>query len=496
MKLKAPFNFIGIIILFFSVPSVYADAVLTCYRDLDGDGYGNPTQPLSYSGTIPVGYVLNANDCDDTNPLVYPGAPEVCYDLIDNNCNGEISESCVQITTQIRPIHCNTILPALNYQFRASSISVYQLPTGVVVNAYRFKIKNLTTNQSDIVQKSLPIIQLVESSVAMYDCAFQVEVAIQLNNEWMPYGASCIVFSPPVPGTVMDEDSCNLQVPHMNSIIRAIPVPLATRYEFEVSLIEGGIPIETVTLIKTGASLNLLLVDGISKKFSAEYRIRVKAEGLTASGLVWSSSYGPPCSVFSPHPPEVWIEGCGEEAGLHPASLTTVIYAKYVGGVTNYRYTLSHEDGYSQTITSTARTFRLSNFNQLSPLTPGATYSLAVESMIYGFYYYGKDCNVKVPGGSVLKENLSISERSEDKYLIYPNPSDSFFTIQTNLENSKQTIKKLSIEAYDNFGRMIEKKEVENAESLIYFGDNLSSGVYYLKINDGNRTWFDKVVKR
>ena len=407
-----------------------------------------------------------------------------------------MSESCAVITTQIRPLHCNSILPALNFQFRASSISLFQLPAGVVVNAYRFKIKNLTTNQTDIVQKNLPIIQLVETSVAMYDCAFQVEVAIQLNNEWMPYGTSCIVFSPPVPGTVMDEDSCNLQVPHMNTIIRAIPVPLATRYEFEVSLIEGGIPIETVTLIRTGASLNLLLVDGISKKFSAEYRIRVKAEGLTASGLVWSSSYGPPCSVFSPHPPEVWIEGCGEEAELHPASLTTVIYAKYVGGVTNYRYTLSHEDGYSQTITSTARTFRLSNFNQLSPLTPGATYSLAVETMIYGYYYYGKDCNIKVPGGSVLKENLTMSDRSIDKSFVYPNPTNSFFTIHMNHENEEQIVKKVWIEVYDNFGRVIENHEIESKESLIHFGENLPSGIYYLRLNDEYTTWSEKIIKR
>lgn len=492
MKLKVPFNFIWFVL--FSLQTGYANSVLTCYRDFDGDGFGNAAQSLSYTGAVPVGYVLNAEDCDDSNPTVYPGAPEICYDLVDNNCDGQNSEGCVQITTQIRPLHCNTVLPALNFQFRASSVSTFQIPAGVVINAYRFKIKNLATNQTDIVQKSLPIIQLVESSVAMYDCAFQVEVAIQLNNEWMPYGAPCTVFSPPVPGTVMDENSCNLQVQHMNSIIRAIPVPHATRYEFEVSLIEGGVPVETVTLIRSGASLNLLLLDGISKKFSAEYRIRVKVEGLTASGLVWSTAYGPPCSVFSPHPPEVWIEGCGDEAGLQPAALTTVIYAKFVGGVTNYRYTLSHENGYSQTFTSPARTFRLSNFNQLSPLTPGATYSLAVETMIYGYYYYGKDCNIKVPGGNGVQPNQNGIEEKNDfeKCIVFPNPSNDYF----NLKWSNDTPKILHYTIIDRFGRIIEYKKTEYTDEGLLFGEDLPQGIYILQVKDEQKVWTEKLIKR
>lgn len=45
----------------------------TYYADSDGDGYGDPNQPIQDCGA-PTGYVENNLDCDDTNPNIYPGA--------------------------------------------------------------------------------------------------------------------------------------------------------------------------------------------------------------------------------------------------------------------------------------------------------------------------------------------------------------------------------------------------------------------------------------
>lgn len=64
--------------------------LLTFYRDLDGDGNGNPAEFIQ-ACVKPNGYVSNGNDCDDTNIDIYPGAPEICNHL-DDNCDGIIDE--------------------------------------------------------------------------------------------------------------------------------------------------------------------------------------------------------------------------------------------------------------------------------------------------------------------------------------------------------------------------------------------------------------------
>jgi cysteine-rich repeat protein len=70
----------------------YALDAPTWYRDRDGDGFGDPNNPV-VACTPPPGAVADDTDCDDTQRSINPGATEVCDD-VDNNCNDENDEGC------------------------------------------------------------------------------------------------------------------------------------------------------------------------------------------------------------------------------------------------------------------------------------------------------------------------------------------------------------------------------------------------------------------
>lgn len=66
--------------------------LMVIYADADGDGFGAQEELATCETIIPIGYVGNNLDCDDTNANVNPDAVEIC-DLVDNNCNGVVDEN-------------------------------------------------------------------------------------------------------------------------------------------------------------------------------------------------------------------------------------------------------------------------------------------------------------------------------------------------------------------------------------------------------------------
>jgi len=70
--------------------SVDEGVMTTYYLDFDSDGYGDPSNATD-DCTTPAGYVINANDCDDSSAAISPVASESC-DGVDNNCDGSVDE--------------------------------------------------------------------------------------------------------------------------------------------------------------------------------------------------------------------------------------------------------------------------------------------------------------------------------------------------------------------------------------------------------------------
>jgi hypothetical protein len=61
--------------------------LLIFYMDVDGDGYGSPTEFME-SCDPPLSYVVDNTDCDDNDASINPEATEVPRDGIDNDCDG------------------------------------------------------------------------------------------------------------------------------------------------------------------------------------------------------------------------------------------------------------------------------------------------------------------------------------------------------------------------------------------------------------------------
>ncbi|MEO6037704.1 MAG: putative metal-binding motif-containing protein, partial [Saprospiraceae bacterium] len=66
---------------------------VTYYRDLDQDGFGDPSNPQTNCAQ-PGGYVTNNLDCNDSNPAVNPSATELCGNTVDENCDGTVFYVC------------------------------------------------------------------------------------------------------------------------------------------------------------------------------------------------------------------------------------------------------------------------------------------------------------------------------------------------------------------------------------------------------------------
>ena len=101
----------------------------TFYRDMDGDGYGNPSQS-SASCTMPPGHVADSTDCNDGDAAIHPGAAEVCNG-VDENCNSLIDDG-LPTTTFYRDADGDTHGAAASGSKAACSLA--QAGTGYVAS--------------------------------------------------------------------------------------------------------------------------------------------------------------------------------------------------------------------------------------------------------------------------------------------------------------------------------------------------------------------------
>ena len=69
------------------------------FADFDGDGFGDLLTD-SIACNLPLGYVIDSTDCNDSNPDIHPLLSDIC-NSIDDNCNGLTDEDATFITYYI-----------------------------------------------------------------------------------------------------------------------------------------------------------------------------------------------------------------------------------------------------------------------------------------------------------------------------------------------------------------------------------------------------------
>lgn len=78
------------------------------YQDLDEDGFGNPLV-FQVLCSMPLGYTLNSDDCNDNDALIKPGAIESC-NQIDDDCNGAIDDGLDADNDEISDCNDNCLM--------------------------------------------------------------------------------------------------------------------------------------------------------------------------------------------------------------------------------------------------------------------------------------------------------------------------------------------------------------------------------------------------
>ena len=97
------------------------------------------------------------------------------------------------------------------------------------------------------------------------------------------------------------------------------------------------------------------------------------------------------------------------------------------------------------------------------------------------------------PPARISRDVIASNDKSTLSVVAYPNPYSNSFNLKVNSTDRNNVI----VTVFDMTGRLIEKKEMNvNEVSEIQIGNNYSSGVYNVIVNQGEEVKTVRVIKR
>jgi hypothetical protein len=355
---------------------------------------------------------------------------------------GSFGQPCFVFTphlppTQVSANHCGTTKEMLFYEY-------FTGVTNTQATQYQFRIRNGSfTAESPVL--TLPETRFSDFTSFAYGTSYLVDVRMNRNGVWGPYGPSCTISTVASPFTQLQTTQygggnyCNTTLASVSSTIYAFAIPLATAYRFRVTrdTYEG-------ILQTTVRSFKLTDVPNFNSNlvFGATYNVEVSVQ---VNGVF--GPFGAMCQLTTPTPTtQLRADFCG-------ANLTSNgqnIFAVSVSGATQYRFEINNG------VTTTLFTTNNRWFNLLSAgvAAPNTLYTVRVAFGVNGtFYPFGSACTVLSPpalmapivegteelavGTQEIHVNNSDDEENSNfelinsaiSPLIYPNPYVSEFQI-------------------------------------------------------------------
>jgi hypothetical protein len=270
------------------------------------------------------------------------------------------------------------------------------------------------------------------------------------------------------------------------STLSAVPVtPAATTvYSVVGTSTDGCVSGATVavvvnSLVLNTSSSNSVVCSGVSAT-------------LTASGAVsytWNSSFSFPSFVVTPSVTTVYTVAAVDASGC-PQNGTVAVAVNQLPNVTAVPSSTGICSGESATITASGATsYTWNDGSNTTTIVVSPTISVN-----YNYTVSGTDANGCIGTNTT---NLAVNPCLGTKELsantlgvkVYPNPNNGEFTIEANNNSSA------FVTVSDITGRVVESTNLNN-QTVSFDLKHLASGIYYVKVVEGQNSQVIKVVKQ
>jgi hypothetical protein len=270
------------------------------------------------------------------------------------------------VSAKILPEYCETILPEIGTNISCNSVWG--------ATKYRFRIYDGTTQTID---KTVRYFNLTQFPSYAYNTTYIVDVAVEIDGVFTPYGSACSVTSPEL-SPIIDPVFCGTELASIGTTVSAKSVFGATQYKFRIN--DGTLSQE---LIKDTRSFTFTQFPTYS--YGTTYSVEVAAFVNDA----WST-YGPVCSISTPIPTTNIVSNwC--DATIQNFYLDTISAIPF-NGATSYTFTIFKDGLEQESITKSYPFLRAFEFSSLEYNT---NYQIAVKIEIDGKTGdYGDTCNI------------------------------------------------------------------------------------------------------